>query len=392
MTGPSKAVFRNGSYAQNPDSACRNPDVASRAFCLPPVISGDTIAQQECFVGDNENRLVRVVAESLLANQGGFDLNPIVLCGHSGVGKTLLVHCLVQQWKSIHQNTVIQFTGADWARSYVNAVHRDEISVWRENARNAALFVLDDVPQLLRQPTAQRELCLLLNDRQLNESPTILTLPENPAECEGLDRNLASRLDGGLVLKLHPPGMEARQRIIERIMHLFSRKMSVEARDWFAEQFSGNVPSLQNALFGCLSSSEKASRKIGKNGKNDNHRDPADSCIEKSELKRLYSQWIASQQVSLKSISESVSRYCQVSLKDMKSPSRRHSYVQARSLAMYLAKRLSGKSLRVIGQHFGGRDHTTVLHACQKIETAQDSDPTIQLAVQELTQILREAQ
>jgi len=347
-------------------------------------VNSDVISTLRAFVGGDENRLVHTALEHLL-NQPHNPFNPLVLCGRSGVGKSLLARCLASHWidariksaqnqkKNRKTDDIVVITGDDWARGYVQAVRDDNISAWRDHYRAAAIFVIDDLPQLLRQTNAQRELVLLLDDLLAADVPVITTTTVDPNACEGIDPTLASRLSGGLVLQLQPPGQHARQLIVDQLTHAFPRKLTPEAKQWFAEFFPGSVPALQQALMGCLARA---------------NRDSSED-VSRQELKRLHAEWAKQQSVSLKAITKSVSRYCQIPVKDMTGSSRRHSIVQARSIAMYLAKQLSGQSFRSIGQHFGGRDHTTVMHACQKMEASMNTDPTLRVAMDELTQILR---
>lgn len=363
--------------------------MVSDTFEIPLIQSGSPVALSaqtlrsttsptvRAFVGGAENRLVPTALENLLAQSNRdatefVDFNPLVLCGRSGIGKSLLAHCLASHWQAQHSNSKVGFySGKDWSRAYVQAIKDDAIAAWREDCRRVGLFVVDDITQLAKHFIAQRELVLLLDDLIAAQVPIIATSPIDLLQCDGVDSAITSRLSGGLVIQLQPPGPHTRRRIVQQMTHNAPRNITSEAQQWFATQFSGSVPALQNALLGCLSRAKRDQTEIGQ-----------------QELRRLHAEWLQLRSVSLKAITKSVSRYCQIPVKDMIGSSRRHSIVQARSLAMYLAKQLSGQSLRAIGQHFGGRDHTTVLHACQKIEANQPNDPALRMAVDELTQIL----
>ena len=361
------------------------------------------------FYGGDENRLVDLARKTLLSHRidaKSFPYSPLLLCGGSGTGKSFLAHCFAGIWldaatlvensrsgsapqekanpqtdnsqQSTPQNAhrILLTTGADWARSFADAIRKDQVPVWRETCRQASLFILDDVQQLVRREGAQLELIQLLDEFLAADIPMIVTSPSQPALLDRLDKRLTSRLSGGLVIDLQPPNLESRKAIVRELSARQTNPLSEEAIDWFTETYRGTVPSLQTMLFGALAGLATKNYAV------------KDAPISKSLLRRLIDSWESSKKVEIAEVVRVVSRYTKISRKDIVGSTRKQQVVQSRSLAMYLAKEVYGYSLREIGHHFGGRDHTTVLHACKKIHERSLADPVTKLAVEELRKIL----
>jgi chromosomal replication initiator protein len=236
------------------------------------------------------------------------------------------------------------------------------------------MFVLDDLLPLKNRANAQRELVDLIDDLIADNTPFLATNTIATSACDYLHPRLARRLSGGLTLELNPPGPEARKRIVHNLALQQNKSLSSEAAMWFAEKQSGTVPSLRNALSGCLARTKQLQLPISE--------------ISQPAIRQLFEVWQSELSVPIKVITRVVARYSQTTQQDMLGLSRKKPVVQARSMAMYLARKLSGCSLREIGRYFGDRDHTTVLHACTKIESDLANEPTMRVAIDELQRIL----
>jgi len=331
----------------------------------------------QVFVGCRENLLVETALKSLLESSATgttWPYNPLVLCGSSGSGKSLVANCLTGRWiRELNSRKVVITTGADFRRSFSQAVSSDNVEVWRSRCRSASLMMIDDIHQLRRATRAQRELVLLLDDLAGQSVPIIGTLPTHPAANAGLLSQLTSRLSMGLTIEVQAPGAEARLQILKHLLRQQPFDLSESALCWFAKRYHGNVPSLRNRLQGSLALN---SSELGK--------EP----IDRQTLKQLIDRWESRQNYSIKDVTRIVGRYCQVSRERILGSSRKQPIVLARSIAMFLCKELFGFSLRDIGHFFGGRDRSTVLHACQKIERLSKTDPPLRLTLDELRRIL----
>lgn len=322
------------------------------------------------YVGDEENVLASFAAEALL--EGRERCNPLVFVGPTGVGKSHLAWGLVERWKEAHPGQkAIVTTGADFARAYADEVETDTLADLRERYLTADLLLIDDVQELSGKRAAQQELQHLLDLLLADGRRVLITARQSPGEIPQFSEALASRLSAGLCVPLAAPGSLARRAILQRLATLHEVPLSESAVSHLAENMSGTVPMLSHAV----AELEQAAR----NGRHE---------IDGEDVQGFLAEQSQTQRPSLRSIVGVVARYFRLKSADLKGPSRRTGVVQARSLAMYLARRLTDESLEQVGQHFGGRDHTTVLHACRKTQELVETDNDTRHMVEELTEQL----
>ncbi len=327
------------------------------------------------FIGGEENDLVRSVVASMQSTSDGrerWPYNPLVLCGTSGTGKSLLAHCLIGLWHQLHpHHSTAFFSAADFCRSHAEAIRADDVAGWRESWQGVDMLVVDDIQHMRKKLAAQRELALLIDEFVCRQAPILITSPTHGGSLDMIARSLASRLTAGLTIELQPPSTPARYEILARA--LVEHPLSDAALRWFCDRYQGTVPSLLNRLYGSLAYGAGLPR-------------PGTS-ISRQEFKRMVDTWESSQRHSLKQISTVIARFYQISRQQLSGSSRKPAVVQARALAMYLAKQ-AGYSLREIGAHFGQRDHSTVLHACQKIQNQFEHDSSLRMEIDELQRVL----
>jgi chromosomal replication initiator protein len=317
------------------------------------------------FIADETNALARVVADTILAGDSRY--NPLVLFGPTGTGKSHLIRGLIQQRKQQHPRTKAMLTtGADFARAYAEAVDTDSVADLRAKYRAAHLFFLDNLHELSNKRAAQQELIHTIDELLEHHRQIVVTSHQSPVEMHTLAPGLTSRLSAGLVVPLAEPGVPARHEILKRLAAIHELNADDEAFRVLADRLSANVPELNNSI---------VQLKLG--GGNSQP-------IDAAAVKRYLAQREPSYHATLRTITTRVCRYFQLKSSDLKSPTRRQGVVRARGIAMYLARQLTDKSLSEVGQHFGGRDHTTVINALNKTETLLQSDPATQQAVSDL--------
>lgn len=328
------------------------------------------------YIGSDENRLVKTAVESVLDGQSRYC--PLVLHGPTGTGKTMLALGLAERWKEKHPtNPAIVTCGADFARSYAIAVDTDDISELRKRYRKIALFVLDDLHELHRKPAAQDELLHTLDALRDRGATVVLTHRHSPDFDEKLSAGLRSRLAAGLSVPLLVPGGPARRLLLERLAELHSVVLPDSALDLLAsnpfvrsnDQLT--VPQLNSAVV-----------QLGHVART------KEQAITLDVVKSLLSAEATTRRPTLRAITEKVCKHFSISAPELRGPSRRRNVVRARGVAMYLAWNLTGKSLGQVGTYYGKRDHTTVLHACRKTESLQQSDSAIAQAIDHLSQQL----
>ena len=310
------------------------------------------------FVGDEANALLKyVVTDDFLDHMtlGVTDgLMPMVLYGPSGTGKTSLAMALVTKLLSATDCTEspIFISGADFARRFYAAIETNCVEEFREKYRSAPAIVLDNLQQLVNKSPAQNELASLVEACCQTGKPLFVTCPTLPLALEGISARLSSRLSCGLSLPLHPPGCEARLKIVNELAIIHDVQLTPEAVKILVERFEVTVPKLQHLFSQILLKFQV---------------DGETSLIDGPSLLSLLQPGEEDQQKMIKLIQKRVAKEFGLKLSDLKSASRKQSVVLARGIGIFLARTLLGTSFVKIGNAFGNRDHSTVLHSHQKI-------------------------
>ncbi len=320
-----------------------------------------TVAQHRHFIAGPENLLLQSLSDTVSTRPPLF--NPITLYGPTGVGKSHLLHGLVERHKTLTTESPVTFlTGADFGRGLARAIEVDSVAEWREKQRNVDLFVLDDLQELASKPAAQQELLHTLDmlvdqDRQL-----ILASRLAPLDWNWMSPGLRSRIEGGLIIPVAPPGAETQRHILRELVATHGLPPDAE----FTLPIRSNpltYPQVRQSVLQhlqCLANPTSISQNLN----------------------------AASQKGSLPRIAKLVARQSQVKLSDLLGPSRRQSIVRARGVAIYLARTLLRLSFDKIGQYFGDRDHTTVLHSWRQTKQRLETDARFKHEVNKLTILL----
>jgi chromosomal replication initiator protein len=332
-----------------------------------PCQDGPPISTTLEFFAGPENCLIEAAVSSVLGRQPN-PYNPLVLHGPSGAGKSHLARGLAAVWKlSFPPARVVCVTAVDFAREMADSFETQAVEDFRFRYRGVSLAVFEDVGELASKPTAQEELTRTLDVIMQRGGQLVVTAPLAPQEIVGFSAALKSRLMAGLCVPLALPGPNTRLAILQRWLSCHEVEMADSVIRLLAEGFAGPVPE----LLGAILQLEIPAREEGR-------------AIDVHQVRDFLSQRNSASRPKFRDIASRTARYFALRLGDLRGSSRRRPVVAARDVAIYLCRQITRESLGRIGEYFGGRDHTTVLHACRKTEDLLQTDPAIRQAIDRL--------
>lgn len=287
-------------------------------------------------------------------------LSPVVLYGEKSLGKTALIVTLAVQWSKLtEQRPLVITTGQTFCRDFAEAIEADDVEAFRKKHRTCKMLVLDDLEPLDQKPAAQEELAATLDALHQAGRPVLIANQVLPAAAKYLKSNLAGRLSAGYSMQLSRPSKETRDALIEAIVAKIDPQLSVD-------QISSIAGSLSNTA---LSPDEiRDLVKVAHQNR------VAKGELDPSIVAALMRQQIVGEAPEISTIVKIVCRRLHVKLADVRGTSREASIMRARSVSIYLARKLTKLSLLQIGEYFSGRDHSTVLHSIHKIEGLINND------------------
>jgi chromosomal replication initiator protein len=289
---------------------------------------------------------------------------PIVFYGEQSLGKTALAITLAVRWSRItHQRPLVITTAESFCSEYAAAVEIDDVDSFRQKYRRCKMLVVDGLDSLSGKLAAQDELAATLDSLQESNRPCLFTGSVLPATLKGFKANLSSRLCCGYTLRLCRPGKAARRALMESLVAKLDPLLPLEK----LLSLIDNLPSCELSpveLYNVV--------KVAQQNR-------TASCeLDLDTVATLVKQQLLGFAPSLPNITKSVCRRLQVKLLDVRGSTREASIVRARSISIYLARKLTTLSLCQIGEYYSGRDHSTILHSIQKIGSLLESD--VQLA------------
>jgi len=309
----------------------------------------------ESFVTGKANQLARAAAIQV-ANNPGVSYNPLFFYGGVGLGKTHLIHAIGNQVMADQPGARIRYIHAEqYVRDVVTAYQRKGFDDFKHYYHSLDMLLIDDIQFFGGKSRTQEEFFYAFEALIAAKKQIIITSDTYPKEITGMDDRLISRFDSGLTVAIEPPELEMRVAILLKKAQTEGVTLSDDVAFFVAKHLRSNVRELEGALRKILA----YSRFHGKDITID---------IVKEALKDLLS--VQNRQISVENIQKTVADFFNIKVADMYSKRRPANIARPRQIAMYLAKELTQKSLPEIGELFGGRDHTTVLHAVRKI--AQD--------------------
>ena len=325
----------------------------------------------ENFVVGPCNRLAHASCVAV-SQSPGKTYNPLFLYGSVGLGKTHLLHAICNGARKKNPEAVIQFLSCEeFVNKFISAIEKGQLLDFQNQFRTVDILVIDDVQFLHEREQSQEEFFHTFNALYNNRKQLVLSADSAPADIPALEERLVSRFKWGLVARIDAPSYETRIAIVKKKAHLRGIELSEEIAESIATRVKANIRELEGALTIIYATAKASGEEI---------------TLELAE-NALGSHGVSSQKnITITEIIDVVTRYFDVRLADLQSKKRSQSITLPRQICMYLARHLTRHSLKEIGGHLGGRDHTTVLHACTKIETLQRTDQTTRSQLAELTE------
>ena len=328
----------------------------------------------DSFVTGKANQLARAAAIQV-ANNPGVSYNPLFFYGGVGLGKTHLIHAIGNQVMADQPGARIRYIHAEqYVRDVVTAYQRKGFDDFKHYYHSLDMLLIDDIQFFGGKSRTQEEFFYAFEALIAAKKQIIITSDTYPKEITGMDDRLISRFDSGLTVAIEPPELEMRVAILLKKAQSEDVTLSDDVAFFVAKHLRSNVRELEGALRKILA----YSRFHGKDITID---------IVKEALKDLLS--VQNRQISVENIQKTVADFFNIKVADMYSKRRPANIARPRQIAMYLAKELTQKSLPEIGELFGGRDHTTVLHAVRKIAGDRQKNPECNHELHVLEQTLK---
>lgn len=310
------------------------------------------------FVEGKSNQLALAASQQVADNAGGA-YNPLFIYGGVGLGKTHLMQAIGNH--IVEQNPsakVVYLHSERFVADMVKALQLNAMAEFKRFYRSLDALLIDDIQFFAKKDRSQEEFFHTFNALLEGNQQVILTCDRYPKEIEGLEDRLKSRFGWGLTVAVEPPDLETRVAILMKKAEKARVKLPADAAFFIAQRIRSNVRELEGALKRVVANSQFTGAAI-------------DTAFVKESLKDLLA--LQDKQVSIDNIQRTVAEYYKIKISDLHSKRRSRSIARPRQVAMALAKELTQHSLPEIGEAFGGRDHTTVLHACRKVKELRET-------------------
>ena len=327
----------------------------------------------ESFVEGKSNELARAAATQV-ADNAGRSYNPLLLYGGVGLGKTHLMHAVGNALLQKNPNAQILYLHSQrFVQNMVKALQSGTMDQFMKLYRNVDALLIDDIQFFAKKMRSQEEFFHVFNGLLERDKQMVLTSDKYPREIDGLEERLQSRFVYGLTVEVEAPDLETRVAILMKKAEVEGVRLEQDVAFFMSERIRSNVRELEGAL-----------RRVIANARFTGSRITVDQV--KRTLRDLFA--IQGRQVSIENIQKVVAEYFNIKISDLLSKRRNRSIARPRQVAMALAKELTSHSLPEVGDAFGGRDHTTVLHACRKIDSLKGSSPDVSEDYKNLTRLL----
>lgn len=328
----------------------------------------------QSFVIGNSNRFAHA-ASLAVAESPAKAYNPLFIYGGVGLGKTHLMHAIGHYILQENPKAKVVYVSSEkFTNELINAIKDDKNEEFRNKYRKVDVLLIDDIQFIAGKERTQEEFFHTFNALHEENKQIILSSDRPPKEIPTLEDRLRSRFEWGLIADIQPPDFETRMAILKKKADVEDLNVPNEVMVYIATKIKSNIRELEGALIRIIAYSSLTNRDVSVD-------------LASEALKDIISNK-ESAPVTVKTIQESVANYYNLRIEDLKSQRRTRNIAYPRQIAMYLSRKLTDMSLPKIGEEFGGRDHTTVIHAYEKISENLKTDEGLQSMINDITKKL----
>jgi chromosomal replication initiator protein len=350
-----------------PAAAPLQPQITVRPPLSPTINPRYTFSN---YIKGESNQFARAAALAVANNPSGTSFNPLVIYGGVGLGKTHLVHAignhLLQTGKD---KRVLYISSEKFTVDFVEAIQRDTVAEFSTFYRSVDLLIVDDIQFLAGKEKTQDIFFHTFNTLHHLGKQIVLSSDKPPKELKGLNDRLISRFQWGLTADIQPPDLETRIAILMKKSGDDGIELSHDVVEFIATNVTSNIRELEGCLISLLARASLENR-------------PVDLGLARDVVRSIVGE--VRTHLTIEEIQRVVCAHMGIPEDLIRAKTRRQEIVNARQIAMYLSKELTNSSLKTIGLHFGGRDHSTVIHAYQTVEDGMKVDPKQKLLVDQL--------
>jgi chromosomal replication initiator protein len=340
-----------------------------------PTTSLNPMYTFDLFIAGQGNEFAKSVSLAVAEAPGLTKFNPLLIYGGVGLGKTHLLHAIANHVSHKNREAVINYVSAEeFYFSFIEAIKNNNTKSFSEKYRKSSILLIDDIQFLEGKETTQEEFFFIFNSLYQGKRQIVMSSDLPPASIKGLQDRLVSRFQWGLCVDIQPPDLETRVAIIQKKSERENLNISEDILYFIAENVSSNIREIESVLIKLLAFSSITNTDISL----DLVKGMLKENTKKSRVK-----------ISIDEIIDKVADYYKIPSNTIREKNRRKEVAQCRQVAMYMAKSITNHSLKSIGLHFGGRDHSTVIHAVQNIENLQKTDENIRKDINYISSIFK---
>ena len=328
------------------------------------------------FIKGKCNELAYAGALAVAESPGNTAYNPLFLYGGVGLGKTHLVQSIGNHIFEKNPNFKIIYNSAEtFTNEFIQGIRDKDIQKFKTKYRECDILILDDIQFLVGKDGTQEELFHTFNDLHNENKQLIFTSDLSPRDLTGLEKRLTSRFSMGLPVEFTMPDYETRAAILDKKLQLENFTMPTDVKDYILANIVSNIRDLEGALNKITAMARLTNKSITMD-------------LAQFALRGQITEQ-AEREITVELIQEIVATKYKLSVDELKDKKKTQSIVLARQIAMYLCRKILSVSLPAVGKKFGGRDHSTVIHSCSKIEEEIEKDETLKKAINELERSIR---